>query len=106
MRVRILQAQAPRAIAGAGDNKKGVGNMKHLTHTEFSRRGGRAGRGKSKARTAAQASAAGKKGAAVRWARTALELIESGDAIVGSTPESRRKAAAIRNRIAGMERPD
>ena len=80
--------------------------MKHLTHTEFSRRGGRAGRGKSKARTTAQARAAGKKGAAVRWARATLALIESGDAIVGSTAESRRKAAAIRNRIAGMTQLD
>lgn len=40
-----------------------------MTHTEFSRRGGKAGRGKAKARPSAQMSKAGKKGAAVRWGK-------------------------------------
>ena len=74
-----------------------------MTHTEFSRKGGRAGTGKSKARDPEKMRAAGKKGAAIRWTRAALTLIKSGDGIVGSTSKSRTQAERLRKRLVKLK---
>ena len=74
------------------------------TFREHQSRAGKAGRGASKARDPEKMRIAGKKGAAIRWTRAALDLIESGDAIVRSTAKSRAQVARWRRRLANLMR--